>query len=88
MSNQPKENCSVVMKGFNGFFNKNVSFIMDALKDFYDKNKNQVFDVRAFKNFMEPKFAEAGYREGFATQPETRKKMGGYYINLDGIGFR
>lgn len=25
---------------------------------------------------MEPKFAEAGYREGFATQPETRKKMG------------
>lgn len=49
MSNQPKENCSVVMKGFNGFFNKNVSFIMDALKDFYDKNKNQVFDVRGFQ---------------------------------------
>ena len=56
----------------------NVSFIMDAFKEFYDKHvKDQEFDVKALMNFMEPKFAEAGYRQGFATHPEVRKKVGG-----------
>ena len=71
--NEPKKNdvVSVPQKD-------SVSIIMDALKEFYDKNlKDQEFDVKVFMDFMEPKFAEAGYREGFATHPEARKTMGG-----------
>ena len=56
-----------------------VSFIMEAFKEFYDKNlKDQEFDVKAFMDFMEPKFAEAGYRQGFNPNLIIQKKnMGG-----------
>ena len=54
MSTPTKEDIEIVMKGF---------------KEFYDKNiRDQEIDVKAFFDFMEPKFAKAGYREkGYPT---------------------
>lgn len=44
---------------------KDVAAVMAAFKEFYDKNLSagQDFNAKAFMDFMEPKFAEAGYRK-------------------------
>ena len=48
MSKPTKENIALVMSGFQEVFNHMV--------------KTQSFDLQAFVNFMEPRFAAAGYR--------------------------
>lgn len=49
---------------------KDVAAVMAAFKEFYDKNLSagQDFNAKAFMDFMEPKFAEAGYRKGLNTK--------------------
>ena len=45
---------------------KDISVVMSAFKEFYDKNLTQGqqdINVKAFMDFMEPKFASAGYRK-------------------------
>ena len=67
---------------------KDISAVMDAFKEFYDKNlaHGQGLNVNAFMDFMEPKFAEAGYRKKF--NPDFAKICEGNIIDLNNLDYR
>ena len=66
MSKPTKENIALVMNGFEEFYKNNV--------------KDQEIDIKAFFDFIEPKFIEAGYREKF--NPTLKNNTGrGMYLS-------
>lgn len=68
---------------------KSVSVVMKAFKKFYNKNlaAEQVFDTEAFMEFMEPKFAKAGYRKKFNPRLPEMNNHGNILIVTDlGVG--
>ena len=60
MSVPTKENIATVMSGFEEFFEHMI--------------KKQVFDLKEFVNFMEPRFEAAGYRH---SEPLSKLTWGG-----------
>ena len=71
MSVPTKEEISVVMKGFEDFYNDNIK-------------SQQELDVKTFLDFTEPKFVEAGYREKI--YPALRNTTEGNILILTDLG--
>lgn len=68
---------------------KNISAVMEAFKEFRDKNFTEpesVLDIKVFTDFMEPKFAEAGYRENFDPSPAKTKDANILILTDLGVG--
>ena len=68
---------------------KNISAVMEAFKEFRDKNFTEPepeIDLKVFMDFMEPKFAEAGYREKFDLSPAKTKDANILILTDFGVG--
>ena len=71
MNTPTKEEISVIMKGFEDFYNDNIK-------------SQQELDVKTFLDFTEPKFVEAGYREKI--YPALRNTTEGNILILTDLG--